>query len=102
MAFSSSNLQIVFSPFTDGAKTFIHRSTDAHATVEGVGYFADGKRLGMAVGDLLINLAHSTAGSSAVTHHIVSASTGAIAASATAGSSAHNQAFNCTVSAGAT
>lgn len=102
MAFSSTNLQCIYSPFSDGPKVFLHRSTDAHAAIEATGFFADGKSMGMAVGDLLINLAHSTAGSSAVTNHIISASTGAKAPSSTYGASAHNQAYNVSVSAGAT
>jgi hypothetical protein len=81
-----------------GRGQFRYMSTHSHADIEATGFFTDGKRHGMRIGDALLNLPVSTAGSSAATWHIVSASTGAIAASATAGSSAWNQAENVTVS----
>lgn len=98
MSFSSTNLQTIHSPLTGGLRVFLHTSADPHATVEAAGYFANGKRLGMAVGDVVMSVATS----SAVTWHTVTASTGAVAVSSTYGSSAFNQAFNCTVSAAST
>lgn len=94
MAFSSTNLQAIYNPMTSGPRVFLHTSADPHATIEGVGYFANGKRLGMAVGDVVMSVATS----SAVTWHTITASTGAVAVSSTYGSSAHDQAFNMTVS----
>lgn len=102
MPFSSTNLQTIHSPFTDGPRVHVHRSTDTHSAIEATGYFSNGKRLGLNVGDLLIHMMHTSTGSSAATNHIVSGSTGAIAVSSTFGSSAHNQAFNCTVTAATT
>ena len=100
MAFSSSGLQLISNPISpgNGPKVFTYFSADPHATVEAVGYFANGKRLGMLVGDIVFVACNS----SQVTPHLVIASTGAIAASATLGSSAYDQNFNCTVSAATT
>lgn len=82
---------------TNGRATWTYTSSHSHTDIESVGFFADGKRHGLKLGDLLINAAYSTAGSSAATMHVVSASTGAVAASDTAGSSAWGQAYNVTV-----
>lgn len=102
MAFSSSNLQLIHVGFNGtGPKVFLHSSTEAHAAIEATGYFANGKRFGMTTGDLLMNLAVSSDGSSAATMHIVSASTGAIAATE-ATAAAHRQAYNVSVSVGST
>lgn len=106
MAYSSSNLQATHSPFTDGPRAFIYRSTDSHGTVEGAGYFAGagaGGRTnndGMRVGDLLIAMMHSTDGSSAATLHIVSASTADQASTSASTGWAAN--YNATVSAAST
>jgi hypothetical protein len=74
----------------------IYRSTHAHADIEATGFFKDAKRFGLKPGDIVIAAAYSTAGSSAVTLHQVSGSTGAISSS-TSASSAYNQAYNATV-----
>lgn len=83
--------------FSDGHGVFIYRSTHAHGDIEATGFFADGKRHGLKVGDLLCNIAYSSAGSSAATWHVVSASTGAVSAASSDSAAAHNQAFNVTV-----
>lgn len=103
MAYSSTNpVREIHAPFGAGARVFIYSSTHAHAAIEAAGFFTNGKRAGMAAGDALLSLAVSSDGSSAATWHIVSGSTGAIAASDTAGSSAYAQAYNVTVSVAST
>ena len=98
MAYSSTNpVRQIFGGLSDGQAVFMYTSTHAHAAIEVVGFFADGKRHGMKVGDILIAANRSSDGSSAATLHVVSASTGAIAATSTFGSSAYSQAFNCSV-----
>lgn len=100
MAYSSTNPIRVFGSdgLADGQSLLIYRSTHAHGQIEAAGFFTNGKRHGMKVGDALLNLAVSSDGSSAATLHIVSGSTGAVAASDTAGSSAYDQAYDCSVS----
>ena len=105
ISYPSPAVQVVekiYSGFTDGRNVWLYRSTHAHADIEAVGFFTNGRRDGMRVGDALFNIAYSSAGSSAMTCHVVSASTGAIAASDTAGSSAFSQAYNCSVTVGST
>jgi hypothetical protein len=38
----------------DAGTLWIYNSPDAHATVEGAGYFTNGGKIGMRVGDILI------------------------------------------------
>lgn len=105
MAYSSSNPVRQLSEgagLADAFASWVYRSTHTHSEIEAAGFFTDGRRAGLKVGDALLNLCHTTTGSSAATWHVVSASTGAIAASATAGSSAWDQAFNVSVSAATT
>src|SRR5258708_32013275 len=83
---------------TAGYGVWVYRSTHAHAEIEAAGFFTDGKRDGLRLGDLLFNVNYSSAGSSAATLHVVSASSGAVATSDTAGSSAFSQAYNVSVS----
>jgi hypothetical protein len=87
---------------TDGRGVFLYRSTHAHGEIEATGFFADGKRHGLKLGDALLNIAFSSDGSSAATWHVVSASTGAISAADPLPSSAYNQAFNVSVSVAST
>jgi hypothetical protein len=95
MAYSSTNpVRTIDSGISDGMGLHIYRSTHAHAAVEGTGFFTDHKSWGLRLGDIVIAAAYSTAGSSAVTLHLVNASTGAVG---TPGSSVANQAFNATV-----
>lgn len=105
MAYSSTNPVRRLSDgagLSDGFGVFVYRSTHTHSDIEAAGFFTDGKRHGLKLGDVLIAAHFSSDGSSAATMHVVSASTGAIAASATAGSSAYNQAYNVSVSAATT
>lgn len=103
MAYSSTNpVRCIHEPFSNGPKVFLYASTHAHAEIEATGFFTNGKRAGLTTGDAVLNLPISTAGSSAATWHIVSASTGANAASDTAGSSAYAQAYNASVSVAST
>lgn len=104
MAFSSTGLALLHNPFSSpGVKHWVYRSPDDHATVEGTGYFADGERLGLAVGDLVTVMRYSTAdGSSAATCHVVSASTAAVSAASPLPASAFNQALNATITAAST
>ena len=104
MAYSTTNPVRLFGSdgLTDGQSLFIYRSTHAHGEIEAAGFFSDGKRHGMKIGDALLNLAVSSDGSSAATMHIVSASTAAISAASPLPASAYGQAFNCSVSVGST
>lgn len=95
---SAPRVQGIVDRFGSGGRSvFIYPSTHSHTDIEATGFFTNGKRDGLQVGDLLINLPLSTAGSSAASIHVVSASTGAVAASDTAGSSAYSQAYNVSV-----
>lgn len=106
MAFSSTNLEAIHVPLTGGPRVWLHRSPDAHGTVEGTGYFVGagyGGRtasMGMQVGDLVLNMRHSTDGSSAATLHVVSASTADQAS--TSGSTGWSANYNATVTAATT
>lgn len=103
MSYSSTNPVQTFHPRYGAAPALhIYRSTHAHAEIEAAGFFANGKRHGLSSGDALLNIPYSTDGSSAATWHIVSGSTGAIAASDTAGSSAYAQAYNVSVTVAST
>lgn len=102
MAFSSTNLERMYQNLSNGRGTFLHRSTATHTDIEATGYFANGKRLGMALGDAVLHICGTSTGSSAATWHVVTASTGAVASSSTSASSAWNQAYNVTVSAATT
>jgi hypothetical protein len=94
MSYSSTNpVERVYSGLSNGKGILLYRSTHTHSDIEATGFFADGKRHGMKIGDALLHI-HASSESSAATWHVVSASTGAVAASDTAGSSAYGQAFN--------
>lgn len=96
MAFQPSALRNIDSSLSTAQGVWVYGpQADAHGTVEGTGYFANGKRLGMKVGDIVIVARDS----SAVTMHLVTASTAAVSAASPLPSSAFNQAFNCTVAA---
>lgn len=83
MAYSSTNparkiLDLGFAS-TLGGSIYSYESTHAHAAVEAANFFAGcgagsptSACVGMRVGDLVVNIAQSTAGSSAVTWHRVS------------------------------
>lgn len=98
MSFSSTNLEVIHNNFSNGWKVFAHRTTENHSAVEATGYFTNGRRLGMGVGDLLCNVTAS----SAVTWHVVTASTGAVSAASSDSAAAWGQAFNVTISAATT
>lgn len=83
MAFVFSGLRKIldlgFATTAQGGSVWAYSSSDPHATVEGAGYFAgtgygspSSNSVGMRVGDLVVALSVSTAGSSAVTWHRVS------------------------------
>ncbi|MFG0324727.1 hypothetical protein ACF8EF_20725 [Pseudomonas sp. zjy_15] len=85
MAYSSTNPARVAAAFglTDGKQVFLYESTHAHAAIESTAGFFIGcgfgspsaSCVGMKVGDLLVNVNHSTAGSSAITWHRVTSLT---------------------------
>jgi len=81
MAYSSTNpaRSILELAFVSGQAMHIYESTHAHAAIEAAGFFAGCRRgspssasIGMAVGDLVIAINQSTAGTSAITMHRVS------------------------------
>jgi len=86
---------------TDGRGFYRYMSTHSHTDIEATGFFADGARHGLKIGDVICNIPVSTAGSSAVTWHIVSNSTGAVAAT-DATRTAFDQAYNMSVSVAST
>jgi hypothetical protein len=97
MAFSSTNLERMYQNFSNGTGVFLHRSTATHTDIEATGYFENGKRLGMKLGDALMHICGTSTGSSAATWHVVSASTGAVSANSSDSAAAWNQAYNVTV-----
>lgn len=81
MAYSTTNpvRKILDFGLTSAGSLWAYQSTDAHATVEAANYFQgcgagspSSGAVGMRVGDLLVNLSVSTAGTSAITWHRVS------------------------------
>lgn len=100
MAYSSTNpIQTILPRFGSGPAVHIYKSTHAHGAIEATGFFADGKRHGLQIGDALLAIAYSESdGSSAATWHVVSGSTAAISAASPLPASAYEQAFNVTVS----
>lgn len=54
MAYSPSNPPTVLSQAIAGSKIWLYRSVDAPSLVQVNGYFSDGGRLGMKVGDIVI------------------------------------------------
>lgn len=85
MAYSSTNPARVAAAFglTDAKQVFLYESTHAHAAIESTAGFFIGcgfgspsaSCVGMKVGDLLVNVNYSTAGSSAITWHRVTSLT---------------------------
>ncbi|MNJ55723.1 hypothetical protein D3C77_512350 [compost metagenome] len=86
MAYSSSSNPLrVAAAFgmTDAKQLFLYESTHAHAAIESTAGFFIGAGfgspstscVGMKVGDLLVNINQSTAGTSAITWHRVSSLT---------------------------
>lgn len=83
MAYSSTNparqITDLGLPSTGGGSIFAYESTHAHAAVEAANFFSgcgfgspsSDKAIGMRVGDLLVNINQSTAGTSAITWHRV-------------------------------
>lgn len=53
MAYDPKLLRVIAAPGMDAGATWIYGPGDAHATVEGAGYFSDGGSKGMKVGDLV-------------------------------------------------
>lgn len=84
MAYSTSNPPNLLYGGSGGApRVFVYSSTDAHATVEGAGYFTDGYTYGMRVGDTVF--VHKTVATQESTmHQVITAtqSTGAVTISA--------------------
>lgn len=54
MAYDGSKLSLISGPLTGKGKVFHYETTDAAATVDTSGYFADGVDRGMVVGDLVV------------------------------------------------
>lgn len=86
MAYSSSSNPVrvaVSFGLTDAKQLFLYESTHAHAAIETTAGFFTGAGFGspstscvsMKVGDLLVNVNQSTAGTSAITWHRVSSLT---------------------------
>ena len=83
MAYVTSNPPYVMVPrMGTAAAVWIYKSADAHATVDGAGYFTNGSDLGMVVGDVVIVVDTATP---ACTVHPVSAVTAGGAATIGAG-----------------
>lgn len=81
MAYSSTNpvRKLIDFGITSAGSLWAYESTHPHATVEGAGFFSGcgfgspgNNAVGMRIGDLLVNINQSTAGTSAVTWHRVS------------------------------
>jgi hypothetical protein len=70
MAYNPSLLRCIAAPGIDSGATWIYGPGDAHATVEGAGYFTDGGQKGMHVGDLVFVIESAAGGT---TCHSVSA-----------------------------
>ena len=84
MAYSVTNPAQCLPGGSGGApRVFVYSSTDAHATVEGAGYFSDGYTYGMRVGDVVI-VNKTTATIETTIHQVITAtqSTGAVTISA--------------------
>ena len=86
MAYSSTANPVrvaVVLGLTDAKQLFLYESTHPHATIEATTGFFTGTgfgspssaSVGMKVGDLLVNINQSTAGTSAITWHRVSSLT---------------------------
>lgn len=79
MAFGASGLSLMLTAVGGGPQIWYYSSTDAHATVEGAGYFAkmgfgtssDSTTKGMRVGDIVF--AYKTSATVEVTVHVVTA-----------------------------
>jgi hypothetical protein len=80
MAYSSTNpvKKILNLGIDSGGSLYIYESTHAHAAVEGANFFTGcgfgspgNSAVGMRIGDLVINVNQSTAGTSAITWHRV-------------------------------
>lgn len=79
MAFGVAGLKLMKAEVGGGPNLWYYSSTDAHATVEGAGYFAkmgfgtssDNTTRGMKVGDIVI--AYKTSATVEVTTHVVTA-----------------------------
>lgn len=83
MSYATTNPpQLMVPRMNGGIAIFAYNSTDAHATVEGAGYFTDGYTLGMRVGDCVwVNKTGAT--QETTTHQVITAtaSTGAVTVS---------------------
>lgn len=102
MAYSSTNplRKVLDLGITSAGSLWAYESTHAHAAVEAASFFAGcgagsptSAAVGMRVGDLLVNINQSTAGTSAITWHRVSS---------LSTSTGFNSPINATVSADST
>jgi hypothetical protein len=84
MAYSSTNpaRKVLDFGITNGLSFWAYESTHPHATIEGTDFFAGSGKgspgnaaIGMQVGDLLVAINQSTAGTSAITWHRVTSVT---------------------------
>lgn len=84
MAYSSTNpvRKILDIGIASAGSVWAYESTHAHADIEAADFFAGcgfgspgNAAVGMRVGDLLVNINHSTAGTSAITWHRVTSLT---------------------------
>lgn len=76
MAYSNTGLRLVTQGVGGGARTWYYESADAIATVNTSGYFSDGYRFGMRVGDTVVVRDTATPTTSLATVIDVSAATG--------------------------
>ncbi|HEV2898848.1 MAG TPA: hypothetical protein VGX71_13630 [Pseudaminobacter sp.] len=69
MAYETSNPpKCVLSGFGGSASLYVYTDGDAHGTVSGAAYFANGKDLGMKIGDVVI--VQNTTGYTTTTHSV--------------------------------
>jgi hypothetical protein len=65
MAYDPTKLRMIAAPGIDAGATWIYGPGDAHATVEGAGYFSNGGTVGMKVGDLVFVIEAAAGGTTA-------------------------------------
>lgn len=75
MAYDPTKLRMIAAPGMDAGATWIYGPGDAHATVEGAGYFSDGGSKGMKVGDLVLVIEAAAGGTTAHSVTVVAAAT---------------------------
>ena len=77
MSYANTGLSLIAGGVAGGPKIFGYTSTDVHTDVDASGYFSDGKKFGMAVGDFVL-VAKSDATIGATLHVVQSISGDAV------------------------